>query len=538
MRTDITLPSEPASNSIIGWRALLPDHLILLLAIATSRWLFRSHSLYYMDSVNFALGMDYFSPVLHQPHPPGYYLYIKLAQLVQHVLPNPNDALVAISIAASCLAAMLTYQLAYAWFGRAAARWAGMLFMFSPLAWFHGTVALIYMVEAAMAALVGYLCWLTWCGRHTMIIPAAIVFGLAAGIRQSTALFLAPLLLLALWQTSWRHVLLALGICAVTLAAWFLPMLTESGGYTAYLIALNDIWSSAVVPTSVIYMPRSPLIHIGLLTIACVLCFGVGTPLLFVRGLPVTPPPGGWIFLAAWLIPGLLFFLIVYFPLVALGYALFLSIPLFAVLGAKIAALPVIRKGGNKRWLLILVSGAVHIGLFLYVPLYTSQAGVTRNVQELPQIEQGIRAIAIPEKTLVVVFEAYFYGFRHLGYSLPEYLVLSYPEHRAGVFAMQSRRTKILDKIPIGQYEQFVLYFPEARDVEIYHQYLPGFITGSVGTVSAGGYVFLTGPVSALVKIFPNTFRIDQDIHIQYHQSKILLDPAGIQMPTTTAIIR
>lgn len=116
--------------------------------------------------------------------------------------------------------------------------------------------------------------------------------------------------------------------------------------------------------------------------------------------------------------------------------------------------------------------------------------------------------------------------------------MLSYPEHRAGVFAMQGKRTKILDKISIGQYEQYVLYFPQVRDAEIYRQYLPGFITGSVRTVSAGGYVFLTGPISALVKILPNTFRVDRDVHIQYHQPEILPDSVGIQIPTTTTIIR
>ena len=74
-------------------------------AIALSRILFRSRLLYDIDSVNFALGIFRFDPAAHQPHPPGYFLYVCLARLVNLFLTDPNTALVAISIGASCAAA-------------------------------------------------------------------------------------------------------------------------------------------------------------------------------------------------------------------------------------------------------------------------------------------------------------------------------------------------------------------------------------------------------------------------------------------------
>src|SRR6476469_4350920 len=92
--------------------------------VALSRYLFRSHLLYDIDSVNFALGVGRFDPTVHQPHPPVYFLYIYLAKLVNSFLHDPNAALVTISIAASCGAVVMIYLLAFDWFGEKAARFA------------------------------------------------------------------------------------------------------------------------------------------------------------------------------------------------------------------------------------------------------------------------------------------------------------------------------------------------------------------------------------------------------------------------------
>jgi hypothetical protein len=105
-------------------------------AVAISRWVFRSHYLYDIDSVNFALAMRRFDPHVHQPHPPGYFLYVCLGWLLNTVFHDANLALVVLSILASCGAAILIYEIALEWFGPVAARFSGALFLLSPLAWF------------------------------------------------------------------------------------------------------------------------------------------------------------------------------------------------------------------------------------------------------------------------------------------------------------------------------------------------------------------------------------------------------------------
>src|SRR5215467_1513328 len=114
------------------------DPAAFALTVALSRLAFLSRAPYDLDSVNFALGMAHFDPGVHQPHPPGYFLYICCGRLLAHFTHDPNLALVLLSIAASCGTVVFIYLLAQKWFGRSSARFAAILFLVSPLAWFHG----------------------------------------------------------------------------------------------------------------------------------------------------------------------------------------------------------------------------------------------------------------------------------------------------------------------------------------------------------------------------------------------------------------
>jgi len=103
-------------------------------AVGLSRSAFRSHDLYDLDSVNFALGIRRFDPGVHQPHPPGYFLYVCLGRLINSLVHDANLALVIVSILAGIATVILIYRLALDWFGPRAATFAGLLFLFSPLA--------------------------------------------------------------------------------------------------------------------------------------------------------------------------------------------------------------------------------------------------------------------------------------------------------------------------------------------------------------------------------------------------------------------
>ena len=115
------------------------------------------------------------------------------------------------------------------------------IFLFSPLAWFHGTVALTYMVEAFFSALTGYLCWRIYCGAARFILPGAMVVGMAAGFRPSSLLLLGPLLLFSLRNANRKQAAAGMGALALTLLAWFIPMIRTGGG-RPYLSSLVSLW--------------------------------------------------------------------------------------------------------------------------------------------------------------------------------------------------------------------------------------------------------------------------------------------------------
>src|SRR5436190_23369905 len=56
-----------------------------------------------LDSINFALGVRQFDVAHHQPHPPGYPVYIALAKLVHAAVPGEPRALALLSVVAGAL---------------------------------------------------------------------------------------------------------------------------------------------------------------------------------------------------------------------------------------------------------------------------------------------------------------------------------------------------------------------------------------------------------------------------------------------------
>ncbi len=70
-----------------------------------SRIPFASSFLYNHDSVAYALALRQYDITIHQPHPPGYFLYVMLGKLLFKFVPDANVVFVCISIGFSGLGA-------------------------------------------------------------------------------------------------------------------------------------------------------------------------------------------------------------------------------------------------------------------------------------------------------------------------------------------------------------------------------------------------------------------------------------------------
>jgi hypothetical protein len=226
------------------------------LAVLTiwSRLPYRTRTLYNWDAVQFALALREYDVVKHQPHPPGYILYVALGRLVNGWLDNPTATYVALAVVFSGMTTFMVYLLARAAYDRATALVAATLLAVSPLFWFYGSVGLTYAGEALCATTVAYFAFRAMRGSETDAWLAAGYLGLAGGVRQSILFLLLPLWLGATLAgvRRLRTVAVGLAIMLVTVIAWFVPMVWLTGGFDRYLAASVDLAETVVKPTSIL----------------------------------------------------------------------------------------------------------------------------------------------------------------------------------------------------------------------------------------------------------------------------------------------
>jgi len=505
--------------------------LLLAGAVAVTRFVCRSHYLYDLDSVNFALAIQRFDPRVHQPHPLGYFLYICLGRLLNIAFHDANLALVVLSIVASCGVAVVVYKMTWDWFGPTAAQFAGIFFLFSPLAWFHGIVALTYIVEAFFSGFLGYLCWRIYCGCAEFVVPAAIVLGVSAGVRPSSLVFLAPLFLFSLLNATPKKKWMGLAVLVLTLAAWFVPMIAAGGGLNAYFDALASLWR--MVPSKGTVFNSSPANSIArafTIFFIYLLTFGAASlaPLAALAGTaPADPRKRN--FTLVWIGPALCFFTFGYLKFVNSGYLLLLWAPACLWLGFwasewyQATAWP-----RSLKLATIAVCIAVNVLIFVASPFYCSYLQVRRFEAELESIRTALPEVGSADDTLILSFDSHFNGFRHAGYYLPNYLTVEYPEAHLKegprIFSMHERDTQLITALPAAPYTRFVLFpLPGGDSYKEYIQKVVDRLPGkSLRTVRAGGREFVTGSISDLPILFPEaTLTTERGVYVPLHPGMV-----------------
>lgn len=217
---------------------------VLGAAVVVSRAPLATQLLWQWDSVLYARALEDGFHVDHvlrdsRPHPPGYVFYVALAGLFRAALRDSNASLVAVSILASAIAAILVFVFArrFAGDGRATVAAAG--FAFSPLVWFYGEVAYPYTTLAALAIALAMLFWIARERSDRSRVLASLLFGVAAGFRQDALLLFGPLWLWTIWRGSARARLASGAAVVLGSLAWAVPTVALSGGPAEYLESLG-----------------------------------------------------------------------------------------------------------------------------------------------------------------------------------------------------------------------------------------------------------------------------------------------------------
>jgi Dolichyl-phosphate-mannose-protein mannosyltransferase len=324
--------------------------LFLAAVTALSRAPFRARILPSWDAVQFALALSEYDVVKHQPHPPGYILYVALTRLINAVIGDATASLTWLALAASAATVFLVYALAWRLYDRPTALVAATLLAASPLFWFYGVVGLSYTTEAALATVLALLIWRMREGQAPAALAAALALGIAGGVRQSVLVLFFPLWLGAAWATfrRWRAVLAGLSVLTLVTAAWLVPMVWLAGGPGPYAGAALELFDSTVRATS--FLGAWP-VNLVILVEAAVLGLGLLLPVLVpvvAAGLPRLGhgDPRAWFF-AGWVVPPLLVYTFVHFG----QYGYLLSIlPGLTILIARWLVVATARLATAVRW--------------------------------------------------------------------------------------------------------------------------------------------------------------------------------------------
>jgi hypothetical protein len=322
-----------------------------------SRWPYRTRMLYNWDAVQFALALREFDIAKHQPHPPGYLLYVGLGRLLNIPLADPNLAYVSLAMLFSAATTVTVYWLARVLYDRATAASAAALLAVSPLFWFYGSVGLTYAGEAFVASLVAAFAYGALRGHTRFLYGGAVALGLAGGIRPSVLVLLFPLSVgcALVGVRGARRLALAAALMLGAVLSWFLPMVWLTGGLHAYLRASTQLYGSVVLPTSVLGGSLDVTLAQARYVLASVIV-GLGPLALAAFALPLYARRAGWgrqeWFLLAWIAPPAVFYTLVHFG--QAGYVLTflpgLVILLSRVLVEAVAAGSERLRRPNWRW--------------------------------------------------------------------------------------------------------------------------------------------------------------------------------------------
>jgi hypothetical protein len=232
----------------------LPASVLTLAAVYLAAHLaFLAPSLEDIDSINFALGLRHYDVAQHQPHPPGYPVYIAMGRTARAMLEGVAASRGALRIdslalavwspiagAAGLIAVFSIFRFVST---PSTALGATALLAASPLFWITGSRPMSDMPGLALA-LTAQALFLKGATDKRALVLGALVAGLAAGVRVQTACVTVPLFAFSLFQQRLEGMLWIATRPVAAMAAggfaWAIPLVVVSGGVDNYLVALGS----------------------------------------------------------------------------------------------------------------------------------------------------------------------------------------------------------------------------------------------------------------------------------------------------------
>jgi hypothetical protein len=386
-----------------------------------------------MDSVHFALALEKYDITVHQPHPPGYFLYVMLGRLLNLFIMDANTVFVSISVIFSGLAVVAIYHLGKEIYDRKVGLIAAAIAMTSPNLWFHGEVALSYIVEAFFSTVIAFFCWQILKGKRKYIWLSVIALGIAGGIRQNTIIFLLPLWLFSIKGLPLRKIITSFIVLGLVCLLWILPMVYMTGGWNAYHEAFKEYrmfvighfsvfergWASFKIFSTSLF--RHIIYGFG----AGIFILGLAAYSLIRHGRLKFLERTKVLFFSLWMLPSVFFYLMILYHPASYGYVLILLPALFILIAASIGYISAELKQLLKKDIFIPMALAIimiNTCIFFFSKYPVSYGAIRTHDRNLAIMLEGIKSFD-QAKTAIFVGPYIFYGYRQIMYYLPEYRV-------------------------------------------------------------------------------------------------------------------
>lgn len=158
-----------------------------------------SSYLYNWDSGQLALGTERFSLEEHQPHPPGYILYVFFGKFLNIFFNNINTSFVFINVIVGFFTLFFLYKLTYLLVkNKLITLWVTVLLAINPVFWFYRSITSTYVFEALTASFLSYFTYLTVQYRRNYLALSVFFVAILAGFRPSVVIIALPFLVFQL----------------------------------------------------------------------------------------------------------------------------------------------------------------------------------------------------------------------------------------------------------------------------------------------------------------------------------------------------
>ena len=221
--------SHQATDSGVFDKRLWLKGLLLFLSASALYWFSRSPGLDEIDSINFAMGVYHFNLWEHQPHPPGYPLYVFLGRLAMAIFgAEPNNSLHLVSAIGGGLLIASWFIIIRLQFNERLAWWIAGCLAVTPVIWMTATKVLTDSLAAGLlsAQVLGAVIF-SQTGNRKTLLATGLLGAAAAGARPQLILVVVVVLatgLIAGPRVPWKWKLLGWACLIGGCLLWLIPM--------------------------------------------------------------------------------------------------------------------------------------------------------------------------------------------------------------------------------------------------------------------------------------------------------------------------